>query len=329
MRGDSDIKSAVMVPAGSSFLAFLGGKYLNTQETKTLPDSRNRVFCTYCSKWFKSNKALAGHLRIHSQHPPMSKTEGKHFQEGDDDDSFFGCFDCDASFSSMKLLCQHMRLHRDTDSNGVHQPAMPQESNSLSEAATTFKQGTGSTVSPRDDHHNIDLLKDFNDNWSRTEKRGSKRTASEHDIIYNAEPFRVYSGRMKTEETSMESEWGAADNESTVELSGNRVKTRDSSNKSKSRSCHGRRSVKKTKAVKSVHRCEICDKTYETGQALGGHKSYHRVKDPLKQRKTEQQSCGEVKMVTRMVLPGLPPEEADKNPSKRMLDFDFNIPYEE
>ncbi|MBA0785857.1 hypothetical protein Gotri_025522 [Gossypium trilobum] len=281
MCGASDIKSAVMVPAGSSFLAFLGG-----------------------NKGFKSNKALAGHLRIHSQHPPMSKTEGKHFQEGDDDDSFFGCFDCDASFSSMKLLCQHMRLHRDTDSNGVHQPAMPQESNSLSEAATTFKQGTGSTVSPRDDHHNIDLLKDFNDNW-------------------------VYYGRMKTEETSMESEWGAADNESTVELSGNRVKTRDSSNKSKSRSYHGRRSVKKTKAVKSVHRCEICDKTYETGQALGGHKSYHRVKDPLKQRKTEQQSCGEVKMVTRMVLPGLPPEEADKNPSKRMLDFDFNISYEE
>nr|KJB55434.1 hypothetical protein B456_009G075900 [Gossypium raimondii] len=294
MCGDSDIKSAVM-------------------ETKTLPDSRNRVFCTYCSKGFKSNKALAGHLRIHSQHPPMSKTEGKHFQEGDDDDSFFGCFDCDASFSSMKLLCQHMRLHRDTDSN----------------AATTFKQGTGSTVSPRDDHHNIDLLKDFNGNWSRTEKRGSKRTASEHDIIYNAEPFKVYYGRMKTEETSMESEWGAADNESTVELSGNRVKTCNSSNKSKS--CHGRRrrSMKKTKAVKSVHRCEICDKTYETGQALGGHKSYHRVKDPLKQRKTEQQSCGEVKMVTRMVLPGLPPEEADKNPSKRMLDFDFNISYEE
>ncbi|TYH15910.1 hypothetical protein ES288_A05G076800v1 [Gossypium darwinii] len=272
-----------MVPAGSSFLVFLGGKYLNTQETKTPPDSRNRFFCTYCCKGFKSNKALAGHLRIHSQHPPMSKTEGKHFQEGDDDDSFFGCFDCDASFSSMKLLCQHMRLHRDTDSN----------------AATTFKQGTGSTVSPRDDHHNIDLLKDINDNWSRTEKRGSKRT----------EPFRVYYGRMKTEETSMESELGAADNESTVELSGNPVKTRDSPNKSKSRSCRGRRSVKQTKAVKSVHRCEICDKTYETGQALGGHKSYHRVKDPLKQRKTEQQSCGEVKMVTGMVLPGLAPKE--------------------
>ncbi|KAK8295690.1 hypothetical protein V6Z12_D05G077500 [Gossypium hirsutum] len=254
MCGDSDIKSAMMVPAGSSFLAFLGG-----------------------NKGFKSNKALAGHLQIHNQHPPMSKTEGKHFQEVDDDDSFFGCFDCDASFSSMKLLCQHMRLHRDTDSN---------------------------------------------------EKR-VERTASEHDIIYNAEPFRVYYGWMKTEETSMESEWGAADNESTVELSGNCVKTCDSSNKSKSKSCHGRRTVKKTKAVKSVHRCEICDKTYETGQALGGHKSYHRVKDPLKQRKTEQQSCGEVKMVTRMVLPGLPPEEADKNPSKRMLDFDFNISYEE
>ncbi|KAB2080558.1 hypothetical protein ES319_A05G074600v1 [Gossypium barbadense] len=282
-------------------------------ETKTPPDSRNRFFCTYCCKGFKSNKALAGHLRIHSQHPPMSKTEGKHFQEGDDDDSFSGCFDCDASFSSMKLLCQHMRLHRDTDSN----------------AATTFKQGTGSTVSPRDDHHNIDLLKDINDNWSRTEKRGSKRTASEHDIVYDAEPFRVYYGRMKTEETSMESELGAADNESTVELSGNPVKTRDSPNKSKSRSCRGRRSVKQTKAVKSVHRCEICDKTYETGQALGGHKSYHRVKDPLKQRKTEQQSCGEVKMVTGMVLPGLAPKEDDKNPSKRMLDFDFNIPYEE
>ncbi|KAK8513389.1 hypothetical protein V6N13_002136 [Hibiscus sabdariffa] len=84
-------------------------------------------------------------------------------------------------------------------------------------------------------------------------------------------------------------------------------------------------------AAEPEHRGAIMQLVEEAGnskqiQALGGHKTFHR-KLKLVQAKTEQGQCGEVKeYVTRMLLPGLLPEEA---PPKKMLDFDLNLPYQE
>ncbi|KAK8550718.1 hypothetical protein V6N13_119225 [Hibiscus sabdariffa] len=335
-------------PAAASFV-FYDQPYLKTihrtqvmeRGDEALQDSRMNV-CSYCRKGFVSSKALFGHLRIHSQ--ARSKTGILHInrkpetERSPEEDEGFHCLVCNHSLSSMRLLCQHMRIHRRTASNGVRQPTcMYQESGSLSEAKTAVKQGIGSN------DHIIDLLKGM-PGWSQTRKRGLK---GNDDIIYDAVPLRVYyepadphmeaNKKKKIEETmstyqdtSME---GVADtdSESTVEQLGNCMAiewfgTRDS-NKSKTRSWRGRRSMKKSEAGKSVHQCEMCAKTFATGQALGGHKTAHREKDPLKvmlvRAKTKQGSCGEVKeYVTRMLFP----EEAHP---KKMLDFDLNVPYQE
>ncbi|XWS52598.1 hypothetical protein CRYUN_Cryun11dG0084800 [Craigia yunnanensis] len=328
-----------------------------------------------------------------------SKHARKHSPE--EEDGFFACFVCDDSLSSMKLLCQHMRNHREMDSNGIQQLIPSQESCSLSEPETTSKEGID-TVSPRNNQNQgscIDLLKGI-PNWSQTGNRGQKKTVSDKidSIIYDAVPLRVYYGsavpqmekrledsqdsnqslltrkKQKTEETMpnqdalMEYELEAADSykpgsESTIELLGNSKQTATKkismmpqgfespiSNKSKSSSCSSNGRLKKpnrAKVVKIVHECEICGKKFQTGQALGGHKTYHRRKpvvDPfmgeLVQRKAEEQLSGETGQVrdhvTRMLLPGVLSGEADsseesyqEHPKRlRLLDFDLNIPYE-
>ncbi|KAK8493494.1 hypothetical protein V6N13_010692 [Hibiscus sabdariffa] len=313
------------------------------------PQDSTTQLCSYCRKGFVSSKALYGHLRIHTQarsktgilpiNRPKPETE-----RSPQEDEGFHCLVCNQSLSSMRLLCQHMKIHRGTASSGVRrQPTfMFQESGSLSEVKTAVKQGIGSN------NHIIDLLKDM-PGWSQTRKRGLVKTASDDDIIYDAVPLRVYyepadlhteaSKKKKIEETmsyqnnSMD---GVSDSESTVEQLGNCMAidwfgTHDS-NMSKIKSWRERRSVKKSEAMKSVHQCEMCGKIFATGQALGGHKTAHREKDPLKvmlvRAKTKQESCGEVKeYVTRMLFPEV--HMPEQTHPKKMLDFDLNVPYEE
>ncbi|XVE78994.1 hypothetical protein DITRI_Ditri14bG0022600 [Diplodiscus trichospermus] len=369
-------------------------------------DSRNRI-CMYCGMEFKSGKALGGHLRIHVQHKPKSLKAAmhhmksskpaamKHSPEAEEEDDSFTCFACDDSFSSMKLLCQHMRKHREMDSNGVQKPIASQESrsSSLSEPAeTSFDEGID-TVSPVNDQNQgsrIDFLKHI-PSWSQTGKRVLKKTDSHDKIgnkIYKAVALRVYYGsavpqienyrredspeyslltrnkKKKTEESvpnQYASMAGAADHcyeldsLSTAELSANskqptteNISIRISNKSNSSSSGHGRlKNPNRAKAVKTVHECEICGKRFQTGQALGGHKTYHRVKPvvplmgELVQRKAEEELSGESgevrELAIRMLLPGSssgessdPSEESYQQHPKRlrMLDFDLNIPYQ-
>ncbi|EOY32876.1 hypothetical protein QUC31_019222 [Theobroma cacao] len=408
-----------MVP-GDTSLDFLAQKLNAAEIIKLLeecveaPDQSQdptiRV-CRYCHREFKSAKALGGHLRIHSQHQSGSKAGIHHLentefafsdldsqQSSEEDNAGFTCFVCDDGFSSLKLLCQHMRNHREEDYNGIQQPTPPQESTSLSEPQTTVEEGIDE-VSPGNDHNqgsSNDLLS-YVSNWSATGKRGRKQIDSDKidGIIYNAVPLRVFYGsqvpwrerrlgdfadsnqsllkrkKQKTrlsKDVSIESQSGAAnsyktDSEATVEVLGNSEQTTKNSismatqrgfesrisSKSISRSSHGKlKKPKRAKAVNGVHQCEICGKTFQTGQALGGHKTYHRVKpvvDPsrgvLVQRKAEEQLSGESGQVSdgfsRMPLPrpgelsgeAHPSAQSNQRVTKRLLDFDLNIPYRE
>ncbi|KAK8582167.1 hypothetical protein V6N13_145148 [Hibiscus sabdariffa] len=292
-------------------------------------DSRIKL-CTYCGRGFQSNKALYGHLRVHSVTLARPKTEilrinspKRETKGSEEEDEGFGCFVCNRSFISMQLLCRHMGIHRGTVSYGVQQPpATSQESNnvSLSEAETALELGIESTVFPRNGYK-VDFLKEV-PSWSQYGKRGLKRTATDDNKILHSAALRFYHGPAEPEHPLMQKELSP----NTVELSRNCLKKLETQNKSKSR--HERRSTKNAaaKAVTNLHQCEICGRTFATGQALGGHKTFHR-KLKLVQTKTEQGQCGEVKeYVTRMLLPGLLPEEA---PPKNMLDFDLNLPYQE
>ncbi|GMI92317.1 hypothetical protein like AT3G29340 [Hibiscus trionum] len=252
------------------------------------PQESRLQLCIYCRKGFTSSKALYGHLRIHSTqarsktrvlriNSPKRETKRPH-----EEDECFGCLVCNESFSSTRLLCQHMKIHR--------------------QAARSRKPS----------------------------RETSSKTAWDDDIIYDAVPLRFYYGeayphmetskKKKIEDTPTE-EVGADSESTVVEQIGNWFETHDSN-----KSGGERRS-----AVKSVHQCDICGKTFAKGQALGGHKTSHRVKDPFKVKfvweTSKQEPCGEVKeYVTEMLLPGLMPEEVRP---KKMLDFDLNIPYEE
>ncbi|GMI81630.1 hypothetical protein HRI_001832300 [Hibiscus trionum] len=318
-------------------------------ETESPPKDSRIKFCSYCRRGFKSSKALYGHLRIHctSQTQARSKTGILHVNSPErgtkrspEEDEGFSCLVCNQSFSSMQLLCRHMRIHRGTVSNTDQQPPV------TSQESTAFQSND----------HNVDLLKDM-PGWSQCGKSGLKKIASDDDIFYDAVPSRFDHRpaehprkKKKTKEnmafpnpdTSMEG--AAADSESTVELLNNRVtstknlEAQNCNKPNKSRSRHGRRSMKNAKAAaEREHRCKICGKTFATGQALGGHKTCHRMKDPLKvklvQPKIEQGSCVELReCVTRMLLPGLLPEEPllpEHAPPKKMLQFDLNIPYQE
>ncbi|XVF69517.1 hypothetical protein PTKIN_Ptkin11bG0088000 [Pterospermum kingtungense] len=356
-------------------------------------DSRIRFFCKFCGKDFKSDKALGGHVRVHRQHRAKSKAgihrmkstsepARKHYspEEEEEDDSFV-CFVCDDSFSSMKLLCEHMTSHRQMDSNGIHQrPIRSRESSSLSEPETETKTDFKVTVvvSPRNDHNEeccTDLVMKDIPTWSQTRKRGWQKTVSgkrledSQDFNYQS----LLTKKHKTEEETMLNQDASlmepddsykSDTESTIEVLGNSKQPTANktpimshllksspipNNKSKSSSC----SHARVKDPNRVYECEICGRTFQTGQALGGHKTYHRMKavnvvdDPspsgmgnnLVQRKAQQdylceESVGEVReYMTRMLLPGLSEEAAD-DPSQesypktlRLLGFDLNIPY--
>ncbi|XVF69524.1 hypothetical protein PTKIN_Ptkin11bG0088700 [Pterospermum kingtungense] len=363
-------------------------------------DSRIRFFCKFCGKDFKSDKALCGHVRIHRQHRAKSKARihrmkstskpaRKHYSPEEEDDSF-GCFVCDDSFSSMKLLCEHMRSHRQMDSNGIHQrPIRSRESSSLSEPETETETDFKVTVvvSPRNDHNEgccTDLLMKDIPSWSQTRKRGWQKTVGDNGSLEDSQDFNSQSlltkKKKKTEEnipnqdaSLMEPEFGAADHSyksdsaSTIELLGNSKQPTANkisimsqlhksslipNNKSKSSSFgHAR-----VKNPNRVYECEICGRAFQTGQALGGHKTYHRMKasnvvdDPspsgmsnnLVDKKAEEEYlCGEGgqvgEYVTRMLLPGLLSEEAANDPSQescqqhpktlRLLGFDLTIPY--
>ncbi|KAL4332934.1 hypothetical protein GQ457_07G043100 [Hibiscus cannabinus] len=281
------------------------------------PGDSGIKFCTYCGRGFRSNKALYGHLRVHSVTPARPKTgilrinsPKRETKGSDEEDEGFGCFVCSRSFTTMQLLCRHMGIHRGTVSNGVQQqPATSEESNnvSLSEAETTLKLGFPGNGDK------VDFLKNV-PSWSQHGKRGWKRSATDS----HPAALRFYHGAAEPEHLLMQRELSP----NTVELSHNWLKKLET--QKNCRSGHGRRSMKNAAAmaVKNLHQCEICGGTFATGQALGGHKTFHR-KLKLVQTKTEQGQCGEVKeYVTRMLLP-------EEVPPKKMLDFDLNVPYQD
>ncbi|OMO49530.1 Zinc finger, C2H2-like protein [Corchorus capsularis] len=99
--------------------------------------------CGYCGKGFQSDRALGGHLRIHGgNHRPKPKSKSvtvkknkkRAREEHEEKDKFeFGCFGCHESFSSMQLLCQHVRNFHRPNPNGFKPIPEPDRQNKIEE----------------------------------------------------------------------------------------------------------------------------------------------------------------------------------------------------
>ncbi|KAK8582165.1 hypothetical protein V6N13_145146 [Hibiscus sabdariffa] len=196
----------------------------------------------------------------------------------------------DGAFFALKDTRKTQVMEKGGRHMGIHRGTV---SNGVQQPPATFT-GNG---------YKVYFLKDV-PSWFQHGNRGLKGTATDGDnILYAAPLLFFYHGPTEPERPLMQ--WKKKTEES--------MSYRSMMNAA-------------AKAVKNLHRCEICGRTFATGQALGGHKTFHR-KLKLVQTKTEQGQCGEVKeYVTRMLLPGLLPEEA---PPKKTLDFDLNVPYQE
>ncbi|KAE8735534.1 hypothetical protein F3Y22_tig00000340pilonHSYRG00581 [Hibiscus syriacus] len=155
--------------------------------------------------------------------------------------------DCKERFPTMKLFCQHMKSnHRQRNSSGIR-----------SETETN------------------DIPK-----WSRTVKRTRRQTAAGYEFS------RVYYGSLVLPQLEEGEDSGSTQKkQKTGDTRRNRGALMAFSESGDNYECEsissrGRmlKNPRPGKAVKSVHRCEICGNLFGTGQALGGHKTSHRVK---------------------------------------------------
>ncbi|OMP05019.1 hypothetical protein CCACVL1_02067 [Corchorus capsularis] len=108
-----------------------------------------------------------------------------------------------------------------------------------------------------------DLLKHM-PNWSETGKRSAPNPKIDlANIIYDAAPLRACYGLIPCNSDTQDSE---QDSNQYSDLSIRHLFAK----------LNNPKRSKSNKTTSSVHQCEICGKIFETGQALGGHKSYHR-----------------------------------------------------
>ncbi|KAL4285048.1 hypothetical protein GQ457_16G006960 [Hibiscus cannabinus] len=174
-------------------------------------------------------------------------------QEDVDDDSF-SCFGCKERFPTMKLFCQHMKTnHRQMNSNGIGF-RRETETKAITKCSPTGKRGRRQAAGDEflSVYHGSLVVSQVKTKLEEEEERDSTRK------------------RRKTEDSMPKQ----------VALS---AFSEPADNECKSVSSHGRKlkNPRPAKAVKSVHQCEICGKMFGTGQALGGHKTSHRMKVPL------------------------------------------------
>ncbi|KAJ8532469.1 hypothetical protein K7X08_012392 [Anisodus acutangulus] len=269
-------------------------------------NNNNRRICHVCNKGFSSGKALGGHIRIHVQatkkqlkgkklKPPVARYYKKRilqqhdeqeldFENYNNDQLLPTCSICGKNFPSMKSLFGHMRCHPERAWRGIHPPHLKKSRDGIDK-----KTATTANVVP---------------GWSMTAKRGRKPIADEedtnsgpkkdeeqlHDAVHHlmllangdsvlesgltGGDYNKHGIREELETTNSNSLT------SKVEIANHVSESMIIDNKKKRR--------KKMKFLDSVqdnvaspvatpekYKCNTCEKSFVTHQALGGHMSSH------------------------------------------------------
>ncbi|XP_061353703.1 zinc finger protein ZAT1-like [Gastrolobium bilobum] len=254
--------------------------------------------CVFCGKEFKCGKALGGHKRFHLQAQKKKEKEDKKAAISNEikmsslmSNGKHCCLLCDKDFPSQKSLYGHMRSHPDRVWRGVCPPTR-----------TSDKQGSSSPNSASIEeikHDNfdfgavvvapnkpaIDLSKILPPTWRKTYRRG-------RESLYSAETFEASKIIMSLSKGSLPCDKNKKGKQ-LIEFEDEKEKEeehryakwiREECNyvKKMKRAWNGMNTheasssgVKDHLQPRDAYQCNICDKSFSTFQALGGHKSSH------------------------------------------------------
>ncbi|KAI3450070.1 hypothetical protein Pfo_006735 [Paulownia fortunei] len=269
--------------------------------------------CPFCEKAFSSGKALGGHKRVHLQRGNNNSHHRRDLQitnlEAETPEKKFSCPVCNQMFISEKSVHGHMRKHPERNWRGMKPPVPEVENcNSLVPVSDSLAlEGNHSADQIQGDNQmgsDLLLLE-----WPRTGRR-SRHGKSPMNIpspdqelamsgvydlmaLANGEPTKEdFASKKKKLELSVSSISGnpgcSSKNKKAVVLGGGySLENSDNLvNPGPQSLIRGKKSlfVDKNNVYKIPIRgqkqyvCTICDRTFRSYQALGGHKSHHNIK---------------------------------------------------
>nr|XP_012575077.1 zinc finger protein ZAT1-like [Cicer arietinum] len=208
--------------------------------------------CNSCDKKFSSGKPLGGHKRSHRSkllQPPIKKHGGgNHY---DDVKHKHICLFCDKIFPLNKALYGHMRLHSNRNDTYDDQQILS--------AVRLSKY-----LPPR----------------SRETKKRCGQSIIDYEAI-NAAQILCEMSRADPEMLNLSTDIDNQINKKLVttmkDNNKSLVNTRKK-NPSPSSTYHSRVDNEKTNRSSMLQKCNLCDKKFNSGKALGGHKTLHRSK---------------------------------------------------
>uniref|UniRef100_A0A803PY55 C2H2-type domain-containing protein n=1 Tax=Cannabis sativa TaxID=3483 RepID=A0A803PY55_CANSA len=264
-------------------------------------EEKNHI-CSYCGKRFSSGKALGGHKRFHIQQKRQAAAEAVAKACTDQDSggnnnnnngsSRFYCPVCPKHFPSLKSVSGHMRTHGDRVWRGINPPA-PADNNLHNKPTTTTTT--------------VDLLQSLPSNWSNIGgKRGRKfnpdttspsiaaaiqliKLSQSKDRVFTKQNgaglkrkvmmIKKNNGSVNSSSNSTETTTDHKDDEKNVSNKKLKIRFGTSSNSTK------------------CYKCNSCDKSFTTFQALGGHSSTHNKDN------NHKKNCTTKKMDSKLLRP--------------------------
>lgn len=320
----------------------------------SVPASTPHV-CETCKQEFTSGKALGGHRSHHIEALKNMKKDhqrnNKVISKNNSPSTSFPCSLCDKTFISPHALYGHMRTHNEREWRGMKCP-----STSLSSTSSKLLGFLGL------------LLPNAGRSWLKKDKRGRPSTndmdaAEALVLLSQGEGHRVNVPSPPQEENEDEEEAVQQRNKRRKknngtssslpsdwedELKKGKVQTMMTV-ESKGEEQLGMNSMEQ-EAVKSAatpsqrrYECDICGKSLNSHQALGGHKSRHyegsrkKVEEMVVETKLEEapliiivvgsHGTDEINMMSNEKENNVNVAGHQSSASKIMLDLDLNEPY--
>lgn len=291
---------------------------------KMMIKKEDQYVCKVCSKAFSRGKALVGHMRAHKPEKHGRRPHRRSSNGGYHVDDTT-CKLCGRVFRSMKSLFGHMKCHPERDWRGMNPPSATTqhglhicgkqiEVEEVDDLVSAAVEGLLMLVGGGDDdNEEKDKYVDDDSIGYELSDMFAREDGLEKKMISCSDKKKAVREKRKLETLE-----AVNDNELSGSLSGHKKyksNRRDEEEGGEEEKVHVKSEKeevdKPEKAmILGLHRCEVCYKTFSTGQALGGHMTCHRV-------------------VPSSML-GLTSGSAEEAASgRRVMDFDLNeLPHE-